>query len=672
MATTDTKVSQLIINKLTQAQYNGITTPSSTELYFVDDGKTYVTTDMLAQVATTGSYIDLSNKPTNVSAFTNDAGYLTSIPMASANDLGGIKVGTGLSIDANGVLSATGSSAVDWSDITNKPSFATVATSGSYNDLSNKPTIPTVNNATLTIQKNGTTVSTFTANASSDVTANIAVPTATSDLNNDSGFITSIPTASSNTLGGIKVGSGLSIDNDGVLSASSGPNTLTITVTEDQQNPGTYVWSGATLAQLEAAVDAGKTIFVNDVGANYNPLAVTNAGFYGSDQEPEAQLFINNGADVTVYYLYYDNAAEISEFNCITSSDKASTSSYGITKLSTSTSSTSTTLAATPSAVKAAYDLANSKQDALTAGTNITISGTTISATDTTYTAGTGLDLTGTQFSIDNTVALKSEIPTVNNATLTITQNGTSAGTFTANASSNTTIALTDTTYSAFTGATSSVAGSAGLVPAPTTSDVDKYLKGDGTWTAVSSGSSPTVYYVNGDPFGTSSVTFYSDIGLTTTATIKNIYDSAMAEGAVICWYRTSPYIISDSFNVIETNYDSDDSSYGFYIFGRPMSDTKIAVFGGSSSSTSAHPNIVKIDYTAGSNIQINNNVISATDTTYSAFTGTDGTSAGAAGLVPAPATTDAGKFLKADGTWATAGSSADVFTTNEWNALWA
>ena len=34
-------------------------------------------------------------------------------------------------------------------------------------------------------------------------------------------------------------------------------------------------------------------------------------------------------------------------------------------------------------------------------------------------------------------------------------------------------------------------------------------------------------------------------------------------------------------------------------------------------------------------------------------FVGTDGTSAGTAGLVPAPATTDAGKYLKADGTWA-------------------
>ena len=63
--------------------------------------------------------------------------------------------------------------------------------SGSYTDLTNKPTIPTVNNGTLTIQKNGTKVQTFTANQSTNVTANITVPTKTSDLTNDSGFITS-------------------------------------------------------------------------------------------------------------------------------------------------------------------------------------------------------------------------------------------------------------------------------------------------------------------------------------------------------------------------------------------------------------------------------------------------------------------------------------------------
>ena len=78
--------------------------------------------------------------PTKTSDLTNDSGYITG---------------------------------VSWNDVSNKPSFATVATSGSYNDLSNKPTIPTVNDATLTIQKNGTTVNTFTANSSSDKTVNI-------------------------------------------------------------------------------------------------------------------------------------------------------------------------------------------------------------------------------------------------------------------------------------------------------------------------------------------------------------------------------------------------------------------------------------------------------------------------------------------------------------------
>ena len=51
--------------------------------------------------------------------------------------------------------------------------------------------IPTVNNPTITIQKNGSTVQTFTLNQSSNATANITVPTATSDLTNDSGFLTS-------------------------------------------------------------------------------------------------------------------------------------------------------------------------------------------------------------------------------------------------------------------------------------------------------------------------------------------------------------------------------------------------------------------------------------------------------------------------------------------------
>ena len=56
--------------------------------------------------------------------------------------------------------------------------------------IKNKPTIPTVNNGTLTIQKNGNNIQTFSANQSTNATANITVPTKTSDLTNDSGYIT--------------------------------------------------------------------------------------------------------------------------------------------------------------------------------------------------------------------------------------------------------------------------------------------------------------------------------------------------------------------------------------------------------------------------------------------------------------------------------------------------
>ena len=63
---------------------------------------------------------------------------------------------------------------------------------------------------------------------------------------------------------------------------------------------------------------------------------------------------------------------------------------------------------------------------------------------------------------------------------------------------------------------------------------------------------------------------------------------------------------------------------------------------------------------TAGANITIDaNNEISAIDTTYDNFTGTDGVDPGVAGLVPAPAAADADKYLKADGTWDNAATVA-------------
>ena len=149
----------------------------------------------LASVAFSGNYNDLANKPTiptKTSDLTNNSNFVSNTSYATSSTGGVVKVGSGLSI-TNGVLSTTGggvADAVEWDNVLNKPTFSTVATSGSYNDLSNKPTIPTVNNATLTIQRNNANVGTFTANASSDKTINIAVPTTVAELSDASTYVT--------------------------------------------------------------------------------------------------------------------------------------------------------------------------------------------------------------------------------------------------------------------------------------------------------------------------------------------------------------------------------------------------------------------------------------------------------------------------------------------------
>ena len=81
---------------------------------------------------------DIPTVPTNVSAFTNDAGYITGITSSMVTT-------------ALGYTPGTSNFSGNYNDLTNKPDLsvyaesadlATVATTGSYNDLSNKPTIP--------------------------------------------------------------------------------------------------------------------------------------------------------------------------------------------------------------------------------------------------------------------------------------------------------------------------------------------------------------------------------------------------------------------------------------------------------------------------------------------------------------------------------------------------
>ena len=142
----------------------------------------------LATVATSGSYNDLSDKPSipaaqvnsdwnansGVAEILNKPNLATVATSGSYNDLS----------DKPSIPAAQVNS--DWNassgvaQILNKPNLATVATSGSYNDLSDKPTIVGQVNSDW--------------NATSGVAEILNkpnIPTKTSDLTNDSGFVTS-------------------------------------------------------------------------------------------------------------------------------------------------------------------------------------------------------------------------------------------------------------------------------------------------------------------------------------------------------------------------------------------------------------------------------------------------------------------------------------------------
>lgn len=178
-----------------------------------------------AGAATSVPWSGVTNAPTKLSQFSNDAGYLTSVPAQTWASITGkpstftpsahtqsYTTLTGSTTTANQAIVSNGTAngwtlktlgslafssatiptktsqltndsgfltsvpAQSWASITGKPTFATVATSGSYNDLSNKPTIPSLSGY------------------------------ATQSWVTSQGYLTSIPVATSSAYGGIQIG----------------------------------------------------------------------------------------------------------------------------------------------------------------------------------------------------------------------------------------------------------------------------------------------------------------------------------------------------------------------------------------------------------------------------------------------------------------------------------
>ena len=118
--------------------------------------------------------------PTKVSAFENDVGYLTQ-HQSLANYALKSELPKNVSDLTNDAKYITASGAPVQS--VNGKTGTVFLTANDVGALPSTTTIPVVNNAKLTVQKNGVAVDSFTANASVDKIINIVVPTKASDIN---------------------------------------------------------------------------------------------------------------------------------------------------------------------------------------------------------------------------------------------------------------------------------------------------------------------------------------------------------------------------------------------------------------------------------------------------------------------------------------------------------
>ena len=161
----------------------------------------------------------------------------------------------------------------------------------------------------------------------------------------------------------------------------------------------------------------------------------------------------------------------------------------------------------------------------------------------------------------------------------------------------------------AFTGATASTAGQVGLVPAPTKGSTSLYLKSDGTW---------------GTPTNTN--TTYTLSPGTNNGTLKLTPSSGSAQ---------------DNIKV---------TGLGNLAYENSLSASDVGAL-------SAGADYIARATVNGNTLTLSPNgktAVTFTNSVYDKFIGATATTAGQAGLVPAPAKASTSLYLKSDGTWGT------------------
>ena len=238
------------------------------------------------------------------------------------------------SIEVNGTAQTVSEKTVnitvptDTSDLTNNAGYITSAS------------LPTVNNSTITFQKNGSPVETITLNQSADETVNFAIPTQASDIN-------AVPT--SRTINNKALSADITLTNTdvGALSSSTTINDLTTTTQQNALNSGA---TSTNIGQIATNTSAISTINgkIPSEASSSNQLA--DKSFVNSSIATNTAYFIGTFTSVADLEAYSGTLTN-NDYAFVETTDSAGNTLYDRYKYTTAT---------TPASWQFEYELNNS------------------------------------------------------------------------------------------------------------------------------------------------------------------------------------------------------------------------------------------------------------------------------------------------------------------------
>lgn len=202
--------------------------------------------------------------------------------------------------------------AVTWSTITGKPSFATVATSGSYNDLNNKPTIPTKLPTPNALTFTGATTGTWNGSAAKTVN----IPTYSNASTSSAGLMSASDKSKLNGIaGGAEVNQNAFsnvVVGSTTIAADSKTDTLTltagsnITLTPNATNDSITISASGSSYSLPLASNntrGGIKLSSDTRGGTPNGITTTSGRTYAVQVNSSEQAVVNVPWTDTKYAL---------------------------------------------------------------------------------------------------------------------------------------------------------------------------------------------------------------------------------------------------------------------------------------------------------------------------------------------------------------------------------